>query len=365
MKRKITAVLLVLVLCLSAVFCGCTKEDILNALAIDTDTYDPAMEMVSSVLGKAVKAEGLTCGEFTYLVFEDDTAAITAWNNKTVPPEKSETSEKDPPFVLVLEIPETLDGHTVVALENKSLYKAHMTELILPDTLEVIGNYAAMYCTELQKVTFGKNIRNIGVSAFESEGDNTHSEGKGQLTTLVWNGAPEIIREKAFCYDDKITEIVLPTGVKVIENWAFAKCYAADKIILPEGLETIGDHAFLKCEAAKEIVIPGSCKTVETSAFYRCKSAEKLIIGMGVETLEKGAFEECASIKSVTVPDSVQTMEPYIFYNCTALENCTMGSPAAMEKDIFTGDTNITVHAPAGSTAEQYASENGIPFAAV
>lgn len=345
MAKKITSVLLVLVLALSAVFCGCSKETILNALSIDTETYDPATEMVDTVLGKAVTQTGLVSGEFTYTLFTDGTAAVTAWSGADG----------------VLNIPETLDGHTVVALENKALYKAQMTELVLPDTLEAVGNYAAMYCDKLEKVTFGKNIRNIGVSAFESEGDDTKSESKGCLTTVIWNGAPEIIREKAFYYADKLTEIALPAGVKTIENWAFAKCFSADKILLGEGLETVGDHAFLKCRAAKEISIPGTCKTVETSAFYQCVSAEKLTIGEGVETLQKGAFEECASVKSVTVPDSVQTMEPYIFYNCSSLETCKMGSPAIMEKDIFTGDTAVTVLAPAGSTAEKYAAENRIP----
>ena len=126
----------------------------------------------------------------------------------------------------------------------------------------------------------------------------------------------------------------------------------------------IGDHAFLKCRAVKEISVPGTCKTVETSAFYQCVSAEKLTIGEGVETLQKGAFEECSSLKSVTVPDSVQTMNPYIFYNCSSLETCIMGSPAIMEKDIFTGDTAVTVIAPAGSTAETYAAENNLAFTA-
>ena len=348
MTKKITAVLLVFVLGLSVLFCGCSADTLLNTLSIDTDTYDPATEMAAEVLGKTVSQEGIVSGAFTYLLFSDGTAAVTAWNGKDG----------------VLEIPETLDGHTVVALENKSLYKAQMTELVLPDTLEVVGNFAAMYCDKLEKVTFGKNIRNIGVSAFESVGDNTNSEGKGSLKTIVWNGAPQVIREKAFYYADKLSEIVLPAGVKTIENWAFAKCFSAEKILLGEGLETIGDHAFLKCRAAKEISIPGTCKTVETSAFYQCISVEKLTIGAGVETLQKGAFEECAALKSVTVPDSVQTMEPYIFYNCTSLETCKMGSPAAMEKDIFTGDTAVTVIAPAGSTAAMYAAENGIPFTA-
>lgn len=348
MAKKITAVVLVLVLAMSTLFCGCSTDTILNALAIDTDTYDPATEMVADVLGKTVSQEELKSGDFTYLVFSDGTAAVTAWSGKGG----------------VLEIPETLDGHTVIALENKALYKAEMTELILPDTLEVVGNFAAMYCTKLEKVTFGKNIRNIGVSAFESEGDNTSSTGKGSLKTIVWNGAPEIIREKAFYYAHMLTEIVLPAGVREIEEWAFAKCFAANKIILGEGLEKIGDHAFLKCRGVKEISIPGTCKTVEVSAFYQCSAAETLTIGEGVETLKKGAFEECASLKTVTVPGSVQLMEPYIFYNCTALTVCEMGSPTEMQKDIFTGDPNVTVVAPANSTAQTYAAENGIAFRA-
>ncbi len=348
MAKKITAVVLVLVLAMSALFCGCSADDVLNVLAIDTDIYDPATEMVADVLGKTVSQEGLTSGDFTYLVFSDGTAAVTAWSGKDG----------------VLQIPETLDGHTVIALENKALYKAEMSELILPDSLEVVGNYAAMYCTKLEKVTFGKNIRDIGVSAFESEGDNTSSTGKGMLKTIVWNGTPEVIRDKAFYYAHLLTEIVLPAGVREIGAWAFAKCFAADKIILGEGLGEIGDHAFLKCRAAKEIVIPGTCKTVEVSAFYQCSAVETLTVGEGVETLKKGAFEECASLKTVTLPNSVQTMEAYIFYNCTALTECRMGAPAELQKDIFTGDKNVTVIAPANSITQTYAQENGVAFRA-
>lgn len=348
MAKKTVLSVLALVLLLSVLFCGCSADSVLSALSIDVDTDDPAIEMAADMLGKEVTQSGLMSGSFTYLVFADGTAAITAYSG---------TDE-------VLRIPETLDGHTVIALENKSLYKSAIQELILPDSLAVIGNFAAMYCENLEKVTFGKGIQNIGVSAFESEGDDTKSIGKGKLTTLVWNGAPEIIGEKAFMYADKLTEINLPEGVRVIEEWAFAKCFSADKIVLRDGLELIGDHAFLKCRGAKEIVIPKTCKLVEVSAFYQCNSAESIEIAEGVETLKKGAFEECAALKRVTVPHSVKTMEPYIFYNCTALESCKMGSPEIMEKDIFTGAEQVVVSAPSGSTAEAYANAHHVQFAA-
>lgn len=348
MAKKAFFSVLALVLLLSVLFCGCSADSILSALSIDVDTEDPAIETVADVLGKEVAQSGLTSSAFTYLVFSDGTAAVTGYSG---------TEE-------VLNIPSVIDGHTVIALENKALYKSAIKELVLPDSLEVIGNFAAMYCEKLEKVTFGKGIRNIGVSAFESEGDNTKSVGKGHLTTLVWNGTPEIIREKAFMYADKLTEINLPEGVRVIEEWAFAKCFSADKIILRDGLETIGDHAFLKCRNVKEIVIPKTCKLVDVSAFYQCRSAESIEIAEGVEVLKKGAFEECEALKQVTVPNSVKTMEPYIFYNCTALESCKMGSPEIMEKDIFTGTKQVVVTAPSGSTAEEYAHAHQVQFTA-
>lgn len=348
MAKKIALRILTLLLILLVLFCGCSKETLLSALSIDVDTYDPATEMVADVLGKEVAQLGLTSGTFIYLVFTDGTAAITGYSGDES----------------VLTVPDSLDGHTVIALENKALYKAAIAELILPDSLEVIGNFAAMYCENLEKVTFGKNIKNIGVSAFESEGDNTKSVGKGKLRTLVWNGAPEIIREKAFMYSDKLSEINLPKGVRVIEEWAFAKCFAADKIILRDGLETIGDHAFLKCRGVKEIVIPKTCKLIDVSAFYQCSSAEFIEIAEGVETLKKGAFEECTALKQITLPNSIQTMEAYIFYNCTSLETCKMGTPETMEKDIFTGAKQVVIAAPAGSTAEKYATEHQIPYTA-
>ncbi len=351
MKKKIIAVILCC-LVFSVVLCGCSAKDVLSAFSIDIgDTYDPAMEKVADVLGKTVSETGKTEGDYTYSVYDDGTAVITAYSGNGG----------------VLEIPSELGGYSVIGVENKSFYENEkITEVVLPDSLEAVGNYAFMYCKSIEKVTFGKNIKIIGVSSFESNGDDTKSEGKGSLTTLVFNGAPEKICQKAFYYDDKLTEIVLPDGIKTIDNWAFAKCFSADKIILGDGLETIGDHAFLKCRAAKEIVIPDSCKLIETSAFYQCRSAEKLVIGNGVETLRKGAFEECSSLTDVVLPESLKTMEPYIFYNCTGLKTCTGGSGIeTMEKDVFDGAPEVKVIAPSGSTLAKYASSHDIALETV
>lgn len=347
--RKIIAAI-ALIVTMSVLFCSCSTGDLLRLFGMEEiDTYDPTTEMAADILGKTVSQENLQSGDFTYTVYSDGTASVTAYTG---------TSEK-------VEIPSQIDGHTVVALDNKALYdNDQIKELVLADTVQVVGNSAAMYCANLEKVTFGKEIKHIGVSAFESEADDTNGVGGGSLKEIVFNGAPEIICEKAFYYADDLTEIVLPEGVKEIGPWAFAKCTGAERIIIGDGLETMGDHAFHKCKGAKEVRIPGSCKTVEVSAFYQCISLEKLTLEEGIETLRKGAFEECSALKTVTLPSSIKTMEPYIFYNCESLTECYADSPETLEKDLFTGDDNVTIIAPAGSSLETYASENDIAFQA-
>lgn len=346
-KVKISVAVAALAAAMSVLLCSCSTSDLLSLFNLETDTYDPATEMAADVLGKTAAQENLKSGDFTYTVYADGTASVTAYSG---------SSEK-------VEIPSQLDGHTVVALDNKALYdNDQIQELVLADTVQVVGNSAAMYCANLQKVTFGKGIQRIGVSAFESEADDSNGVGKGSLAEIVFNGTPEVIGEKAFYYADDLTEIVLPDGVKEIGAWAFAKCTGAQKIIIGDGLEKLGDHAFHKCKGAKEVRIPGSCKVVEISAFYQCTSLEKLTLENGIETLRKGAFEECKALKSVTLPDSIKSMEPYVFYNCESLTECIAGNPEILEKDLFTGDNNVKIIAPAGSSLEEYAKSNKIDF---
>lgn len=344
MTKKIISVLAVII-CTVLLFTGCSGEQLKQALSLEVDSYDPALETAADMLGREIKQEELTQGDFEYLILDDNSAVVTGYNGKDE----------------VINIPGELDGHIVVGLENKALYQSEMTELILPDSLQAVGNYAAMYCKNLQKVTFGKDIKIIGVSSFESNGNNSNFTGEGSLEEIVFNGVPEVISMKAFYFNDKLTEIIIPDGIKKIENWAFAKCYKAEKIVLGEGLEYIGDHAFLKCHNVKEVRISDSCKTIQVSAFYQCKALEKLTLGNGIEVIEKGAFEECAALKSVVIPSEVKRMDPYVFYNCTALEECVFkGSPETMEKDIFTGDKDVVITAPEGSSALLYAEENSL-----
>lgn len=325
---KIAAVVaLMLVVCLSFTGCGNLGNAIISALSLDVTVDDPALIKVEDILDKTVKTESVKSGDFTYTLYTDNTACITGYAGSSP----------------VVSIPAEIDGAKVVGLENKALKSSStLKELILPDSVEAIGNYAAMYCDSLEKVTIGKNIKHIGISAFEGSQENAYT-GKSKLTTVVFNGAPKTISEKAFYF-----------------------CSALTEIVLPEGVTQIDDHAFLKCTGAVEISIPGTVESIAVSTFYRCSSLEKLTIGEGVKKLEKGAFEECKSLKTVVLPESMEELGKYAFYNCTGLDEITIHSGVTVfGGEIFKDVGKLTISTESGSDAEKYAQDNGFDVAVI
>lgn len=348
---KIAAVVaLMLVVCLSFTGCGNLGNAIISALSLDVTVDDPALIKVEDILDKTVKTESVKSGDFTYTLYTDNTACITGYTGSNP----------------VVSIPAEIDGAKVVGLENKALKSSStLKELILPDSVEAIGNYAAMYCDNLEKVTIGKNVKHIGISAFEGSQENAYT-GKSKLKTVIFNGAPKTISEKAFYFCSALTEIVLPEGVETIGEWAFAKCFSAKKIIIPEGVTQIDDHAFLKCTGAVEISIPGTVESIAVSTFYRCSSLEKLSLGEGIKKLEKGAFEECSALKTVTLPESLEELGKYAFYNCTGLDEITIHSGVTVfGGEIFKDVGKLTISTESGSDAEKYAQDNGFDVAVI
>ena len=71
------------------------------------------------------------------------------------------------------------------------------------------------------------------------------------------------------------------------------------------------------------------------------------MIPNGVTSIGTAAFKHCGNMKKIKIPESVIAIKKYY-----------SGEHA------FSESPDLTIHAPAGSYAEQYAKENNIPFVA-
>jgi hypothetical protein len=99
---------------------------------------------------------------------------------------------------------------------------------------------------------------------------------------------------------------------------------------------------------------------------------QSVTIPGGIKEICYGAFDGCENLRSFTIPEGVASIGYQAFHNCVNLTSVTIpASVTAIDKSAFTYNPGrlglfimkgLTIHAPAGSFAEQYARENDIKF---
>ena len=190
--------------------------------------------------------------------------------------------------------------------------------------------------------------------------------------------------------------VVISEGVTHISDCAFNQCYNLKNVKIPTSVVSIGERAFASCSGLARVTIPGKLKTVGKGAFHNCghidficddpntlalliekdfeieDSVLKKYNGPGgnvtipkdVTEIGGSAFYNCY-LTNVIIPESVIRIGDYAFRYCGTLSSVTIPeSVTRIGFFSFENCPNLTIHAPAGSYAEQYAKENKIPFVA-
>jgi len=243
---------------------------------------------------------------FIYTLNEDSTANIVGYSKNA--------NLKD------LEIPQVINGHTVVSIGERAFYGNTVIEtLVIPKTVTEIGVEAFSLCTNLTSVTFddGTEVPVEGVSPFA----NTYSLENG-------NGL-KIIRSGAFSYCTSLVNLIIPKNVEVIENGAFSSCQALEAFVVEEGntyftveegVLYTSDLARLICYPAgktdETFRIPANIFDIDSSAFDNCLYLLKLIAKEN-EGVNPDEFESCLHSYVETIVEATCTEMGYTHYRCT------------------------------------------------
>jgi hypothetical protein len=179
-------------------------------------------------------------------------------------------------------------------------YKGTMTadtDLVLPDNITCIAEYAFYKCKKLLTVTIPQSVTSIGYGAFlycdkltaihVSSSNNYYTSLNGVLfdknkTTLI-----------QYPLGSTNTEYSVPAGVKSIGGKAFYYCSVLQKIRLPDSLTSIGVNAFEGCTGITEMIIPESATTIDSYAFYYCTGLKSVTIPMSVTEIGDEVFYQC------------------------------------------------------------------------
>ena len=143
-----------------------------------------------------------------------------------------------------------------------------------------------------------------------------------------------------------LEELILPDNLEQIEQGAFANCISLKTVKMPKNrtLKFIEDSAFANTGLVS-VVIPDGVKVIGECAFADCEYLESVVIPPSVKKIERGAFSRCRKLKSVSGIETVSEFGTDVFYGCglgeERLDSDVFGKfiiPRGFERTLFSAD---------------------------
>lgn len=311
-------------------------------------------------------------------------------------------------------IPETYCFLPVREIGENAFDKCtQIVSISIPKGVTAIGEDAFAGCVSLERITVdpenaaftaeGGILYQADKSAFvhvpaQAEGKIVVPDAVREIGREVFAGRkiseivlPQGLRTicaKAFENCDELQEIVVPSSVTKIEKGAFEGCTSLNRLVLPimwqDGLTTpsvtdedrwIGNSfigyifgaelyastAYQVPESLKEVEFTGGT-TLNKYCFQRCEHLERVILPDTLRTIEANAFEDCASLQEVRLKEGLETVAANAFAGCSSLTafsvpaSVTQFDPSALSRCASLSSVEVKT----GNT--QYAAQDGILY---
>ena len=201
-------------------------------------------------------------------------------------------------------------------------------DLVIPNTVGSIHNYAFYNCSSLTSITIPNSVTSIGDVAFSS------------------------------C--SSLTSVTIPNSVTSIGEWAFQVCHSLTSITIPNSVTSIGGRAFEDCRSLTSVTIPNSVTSIGDNAFYGCNIDSIILSASDIATFCQGNTNDLlrqqditsprkllikdVETKEIDIPNSVESIKPYAFYNCIDLNKVSLSnnSVKTIGNSAFIGCSGLT-----------------------
>ncbi len=260
-----------------------------------------------------------------------------------------------------------------------------ITGVVIPDSVEIIGEAAFADCDALKTVSIGAGVTEIGKRAFEncmslekievskdnsafSSDDNgvLYNKGKTELLIYPVSNAATIytvaenvtkIPDSAFAASGNVKTIVIGDNVTEIGANAFLGSRALETVVIGKGVTKIGNDAFEGCDKLTGITI-GTENTVyctdESGVLYnKAKSVllkypsgnsrTAFVVPAGVSDIEILAFSNAANLKVITFTKDVKNIASSAFYACINITDVLYEGSESEWKNVTVGSNNNAI----------------------
>ncbi len=220
-------------------------------------------------------------------------------------------------------IPDTHAGEPVLYLDSNSFKNnERVTSFTYNKYIEEI-NGELNNCKNLTRVTLGKSIENINVTAFIGCDKLTNLEVSSQNASFTSVDGILYSKDKSmivrFPQGKNAVHIDIPESIKMIGDGAFIYCKTLEEVILPSTLKGIGEGAFSECEKLSSISLPSEINYISSYAFTS-SGLTSISIPDSINQLGESVFADCKALKEVKLPNNITQIGMNMFYGCESLE---------------------------------------------
>ncbi|MBQ3589564.1 MAG: leucine-rich repeat protein, partial [Clostridia bacterium] len=275
-----------------------------------------------------------------------------------------------------------LENTQITTLSQETFYRSGLSTVTLPSTCTTIG-YKALaddvkdgkaLNTKLTSITIPAGVILIDDYAFQ----NAHY--LATVTFLGNAGANAVIDTAAFENCKALTSIVLPEGIKTLNNCAFKGCSTLASVTLPTTLTNLGGGEHFYNTALTEVIglentqitsIPYSMfrglskwqpdvirlpNTVTSIAQYGFADVgmKSIYLGAVMETLGTEAFINCKNLAAVYLPSTLTSINSSAFSNKLRSDIVFFVTSADIESYIPTVQTGTQATARTPVSYETY-----------
>ncbi len=248
--------------------------------------------------------------------------------------------------------------------------------VIIGDEVTRIGEKAFFSISSLQKIIIGKCLTSVGNSAFHVDYGITevHITALETWLNIDFEGTDSNplhgYSSELYLNNERITNLVIPEGIKEIKKDAFYNCLQLQSVTIPASVTKIGEDAFYECTNLKDVYITDMvawCK-INFEGRYVLHNAglillinsnplkhaenlwlnEELITDLtipdGITNVKKAAFYGYKKLESVTFYSDITDIENFAFYYCSNISDIYYEGNAEKWSaiNIKTGNTPIT-----------------------
>jgi len=251
--------------------------------------------------GEATVVEAATLGDYQYIDNGDGTATISGYTG---------TDEN-------VIIPNEINGLTVVKIGNSAFSGKRVKNVVLPDTLKVIGRSAFSSGSVFGDLIIPASVEEIHSSAFSTN----------RILNVIFEGTTPISIETGAFSHNNISSFVVPEWMDTIPEFLFSNNILTE-VQFHDGVKNIGNRSFEENQLTS-IEIPESVSNIaggpgaggSWEGAFSGNNISEITIKGATTTINEGAFFNNQSTPSNMV---MYAPNPSIAYNFGTTKGYTM-----------------------------------------